>query len=93
MTEEEREKLIDKMVVAMSTHIPGDNVQSGDVFDAAIDSLAIAEEAIRKDCAEIARNYEILACDTGLVWSPEEIAVVILASIPEPPRAALKGEK
>jgi hypothetical protein len=49
MTEEEREKLVDKMVVAMSTHIPGDNVQSGDVFDAAIVSLAIAEEAISKD--------------------------------------------
>jgi hypothetical protein len=54
MTEEEREKLIDKMVVAMSTHIPGDNVQSGDVFDAAIAALAVAEDAIRKDCAKIA---------------------------------------
>jgi hypothetical protein len=59
MTDEEREKLIDKMVVAMSTHIPSDNVQSGDVFDAAIAALAVAEDAIREDCfARAALNGE-----------------------------------
>jgi|688.fasta_scaffold308083_2 hypothetical protein len=104
MTDEEREKLIDKMVVAVSTHIPSDNVQSGDVFDAAIDSLAIAEEAISKDyCARIAELEAALKpfADKANVFHDYVDDYPIMFGA-EPPlrvvhlraaRAALRGER
>ena len=89
MTDEEREKLIDKMVVAVSTHIPSDNVQSGDVFDAAIASLAIAEEVISKHYR--ARIGELEKENAELETENRRVKNIIYVYAAA--RAALNGEK
>jgi len=87
MTNEEREKLIEDMALkiydeAMSDDYSFDYVREV-VLDTARDALAIAERRIREDCAEIARQHEILEIERFYSKRARDITAAILASIPE----------
>lgn len=91
MTNEEREKLIEDMAKAIA--YPSDrknnvwiNVNWPAYEPEACAALAIAEAAIRKDCAEIAAGFEQNRdWVNGSLYEKirKEVAAAILASIPE----------
>ena len=77
MTNEEREKLIEDMLRAYFQDRFGLNGMRA--------ALAIAEAAIRKDCAEIAKKAPAVICDNAIdyVKGVKKIVAAALASIPE----------
>ena len=93
MTQDEREKLIESMARAICSAGGFDNEDDYIFYGEEAEAcLSVAEEAIRKDCAEIAKDWSVSVHgddfdeqhvnEIASSIAPE-IATAILASIPE----------
>ena len=79
MTKDERKKLIEDMADVFELTGPISRTLVAD-------ALAIAEAAIRKDCAEITREFDPAGCaELSFQSAQDQIADAILASTPERP--------